>query len=286
MKSEDGIPFTKGNPCIDIRAKRSESSNTIRSKNRSSVHIRAIARVSQILDIDSFSIDEIAVKQSFTDDQYPDLSQHCLDNCCNLIGEIDVQVEPHRPSLGNSDDEDVGVVFPLQRSHNSCRIERLASLLSSDDAANRAMSLHKLKNEIIKSLKHCPTPPELNFSAPYDERKIKLNENLSLVSDLAASYRARGDDDVLLMDHPSRAPEEPCIVKEEENADDDYLVKSKGQLQAIMDICGNSLFRPIADKSEKCRCLALDCRQSLLLAGIDLGKHVPYMIPAISTLHV
>eukprot|EP00984_Skeletonema_dohrnii_P004249 scaffold1500_cov106-Skeletonema_dohrnii-CCMP3373.AAC.6 len=56
---------------------------------------------------------------------------------------------------------------------------------------------------------------------------------------------------------------------------------NKQQLQAIMDTCGKALFQLLGHKSEQCRRLSLECIQSLLLASIDLARHLPYLIPSI-----
>jgi len=54
------------------------------------------------------------------------------------------------------------------------------------------------------------------------------------------------------------------------------------RLQSIMDTCGKSLFQFIGhSSSEKCRRLSLECIHSLLLAKIDIARHLPCLMPAI-----
>ena len=56
---------------------------------------------------------------------------------------------------------------------------------------------------------------------------------------------------------------------------------NKQQIQAIMDTCGKALFQLFGHKVEKCRSLSLECVQSLLLANIDIARHLPYLISSI-----
>ena len=56
---------------------------------------------------------------------------------------------------------------------------------------------------------------------------------------------------------------------------------SKQQIQAIMDTCGKALFQLFGHKVEKCHSLSLECVQSLLLANIDITRHLPYLISSI-----
>lgn len=56
---------------------------------------------------------------------------------------------------------------------------------------------------------------------------------------------------------------------------------NKQQIQAIMETCGKALFQLFGHKVEKCRSLSLECVQSLLLANIDINRHLPYLISSI-----
>ena len=53
------------------------------------------------------------------------------------------------------------------------------------------------------------------------------------------------------------------------------------QLQCIIDVCGSAIFQHFSDVSEKCRSESIESVQLLCLAGIDIGKHLAYLISAI-----
>lgn len=230
----------------------------------------AIQGNDQKFDIDSFSFEESASKSDSIQNNDRDQPQSSIKSCVDILGDLNV-TKQFEPVLGDSDDEDDAKenTLILQNSNELFRVERLASALVSSDVKTRVSSLCMLKETMDALLMHCPMPPQLNFSSPYDENKIKLNTNLPLVSDLANSTHSDCDD---LHVEPDNK------VKNEEMID---FVDTKSQLQAILEACGSPLFRLIGDKHEKCRCLSLECIQSLLLVGLDIGKHIPYLIPAI-----
>lgn len=172
---------------------------------------------------------------------------------------------------GDSDDDDV--VPPLQQlsGTTSWRIERIGkALLGSDDLSSRAQSLAKLKVTIDALSLHQTAPPHLNYPPPYSDGQIKLNhQTLPLVSDLVKPTPL-----------PSQETLKPLIEGPQVTKHDDSN-EVKDMLQATLDVCGKSLFRLLQNESEKCRALSLECLQSLLLAGLDLRRHIPYMIPAL-----
>jgi hypothetical protein len=57
---------------------------------------------------------------------------------------------------------------------------------------------------------------------------------------------------------------------------------NKLEIQALMNTCGKALFQLVGcQQSGKIRSLTLECIQSLLLANIDLARHLPYLIPSL-----
>lgn len=197
--------------------------------------------------------------------------------CDELFDGINIETSLASIGGGDSDDEDDdnNPNNTSDEEPNLCRLERLSSLLRSDDVVSRIQTLVKLKDVITTLGQSCDTPPELNFPPPYDKTTIKLNQNLSLVSDLARppNLPQGGTNDVL-------QPDSPSVLNNSSIAD---ATTTKVNLQTILDTCGSVLFCLIGDStSERCRCLSLDCIQSLLLAGIDIGRHVPYLIPALA----
>ena len=182
-----------------------------------------------------------------------------VDAYSDLFGGLDAVHATSIVKCEDSDDEDQDAEEnepPQSVSTTSWRIERVARSLVSDDQSTQVWTMCKLKDAIEALLMNCPSPPQLNYPPPYyNEDHIELIKNLPLVSDFVK---------------PKRVPSH-------RDADE-----SLARLQAILNSCGNSLFRAIGDgKSEKCRTLAIGCLQSLLLAGIDVGRHIPYMIPAL-----
>ncbi|KAL7550850.1 hypothetical protein ACHAWF_014047 [Thalassiosira exigua] len=242
-----------------------------------------ITRIGQPFDIDAVSADDLAGKPLKCNSTTPDCGSQVLRSedlfiVCDSNSEIDGAYV--RAFDGDSDDEDEEVVkenVPPQEEvpSTSWRIERVAKALKSDDALSRTETLAKLKVTIDALLaSDCLVAPPLNYPPPYDDRNIKLNQNLPLVSDLVKPQLLLGEGS----GHPHMA-EEPGVL--EESKPRKLELDSKRQLQTILSVCGNSLFRLIGDVSEKCRELSLECLQSLLLAGLDFSRHIPYMIPAL-----
>jgi len=194
-----------------------------------------------------------------------------VDAHSDLFGGLDAVHSTSIVKCEDSDDEDQDAEEnePQQSvSATSWRIERVAKALVSDDRSTRVRTLCKLKDAIEALLVNCPAPPQLKYPPPYydDDDHIELITNFPLVSDFVKPK--------LL--NPPRTRGIPCTPSHRD-ADE-----SLARLQAILNSCGNSLFRAIGDgKSEKCRALAIGCLQSLLLAGIDIGRHIPCMIPAL-----
>lgn len=198
------------------------------------------------------------------------------------------------PALGDSDDEedDDNVSFqsheqPLSNNTTTAtttspwRIERVAKALVSDDMSLRIQSLTKL-NDVINTLQlRCPVAPDLNCPPPYDDSQVKLlNSNLSLVSDWQHQPPRKL---IVQKDDVHNDTTTPIDAGSSNNLDSTTTTTtSRPQLQVILNACGKPLLRLLSDnKSEKCRKLSLQCLQSLLLAGIDIRRHIPYIVPAL-----
>ena len=175
--------------------------------------------------------------------------------CSDLFEGLHVGDENLVAVCGDSDDDDdddenneppsAAVV-----SNTSWRIERISKGIISNDQSTRCQSLIILKNEIDALLVNCPIPPPLNFPQPYSNSKPTLLEG--------------------------------GILGPKEKSRD--VGESQVRLQAIFNSCDHSLFRVISDgkSSEKCRSLAINCLQSLLLTvGSNIGRQIPYLIPAL-----
>jgi hypothetical protein len=155
----------------------------------------------------------------------------------------------------DDDDDDENNELPPSASvsNTSWRIERIAKAILSDDQPTRCQSLIILKNVIDALIVNCSIPPPLNFPQPYS------NSTPTLLEGTAGGII------------------EP---KDKSRDEDESLVR----LQIMFNSCDHSLFCVISDgkSSEKCRSLAINCLQSLLLTvGINVGRQIPYLIPAL-----
>jgi hypothetical protein len=149
------------------------------------------------------------------------------------------------------------------------RVERLARALCSDSALVQIQTLVELKETINVMRKNLPQPAEMNYPPPFDNSMINLNRNLPLVSDLVKPKLSENTTDHAVWIGP-------CMRKNQD------VTSATTSVQLILDSCGNSLFRLIGDsKYEKCRGLAISCVQLLLLASVDTGRHVSFLIPAL-----
>jgi hypothetical protein len=196
-----------------------------------------------------------------------------VDACLYLFCGLDVAKTSSKVSCEDSDDEDRDAEDnqPSQSvSDASWRIERVAKTIVSDDQSTRVRTLSKLKDAIEALLINCTVPPHLKYPPPYDNDQFESMKNLPLVSDFVKPKLLEGSSTYPMSQEELRVPKHRVVDE------------SMARLQIILNSCGKSLFRVIGDgKSKKCSALALGCLQSLLLAGIDFGRHIPYMIPAL-----
>lgn len=254
LKHEDGIPFAKGG--------RGTS-----SLNRKPI-THSFCRKS-LFDIDAVS-DELSGKSVASSAIDRDLDNEHVDSTCDPIYCTDFSEKAVIAHIDSDDEEDSEENSSWKQPIGaSLRIERLAKALCSDHVSHRVQSLSKLKDIIIVLKSHCPLPVEMSYPPPYNESMVELNRNLPLVSDFVKPK--------LLEDarHIPKVLEGPREMKH-------VVADAAAQLQNILNICGTPLLRLIGDrKSEKCRVLAISCLQLLLLADVDTGRLIPFMIPAL-----
>ncbi|KAL9189377.1 hypothetical protein ACHAXT_009052 [Thalassiosira profunda] len=266
LKSEDGASFADG---LSF-AKR--TTNRARSKK---------PKQRFVVTKETFDIDAVSTAKKVGDDcaepqavEASAVSNSEEDDICTVLL---TGLETH--AVGDSDDEEDGdedakenLPPPQQQQqHNtSPRIERVAKALGSDDVSARIQSLTTLKATVDALASHCPTPPPQLQYPPYSH--VKLNQNLPMVSDLTQPKLLQSSTET----QPLHTLEAPRTV------DNDDQSQTKARLQSVLNHCGNALFRLIGDdKSEKCRVLSIECVQSLLLSGVDLSRHLPYLLPAL-----
>ena len=170
------------------------------------------------------------------------------------------------------------------------RLERCASLLKSECLTDRLGTLEKLHKTIGSLSANCEKIQPLNLPPPYDSSRITLTHRQhGLVSDLAKAEH--------VVDWgPWERTQVPLLAQFENDDPDNQeehinyrdnaskpLHQSElfDQLQSILNACGTAIFILFSDKSETCRSLAISCVQMLTNCGIDMGRHIPYLLPAI-----
>jgi hypothetical protein len=262
LKNEDGLPFKKGGITPSREAKK--------PVNPISLAHQIIGRPFDVDDISAYDLTKLSPSKT----EERDRRNGAVDVCSDLFGGLDAI---HETSIANATCEDSDDEYqdaeenepPQSVSNTSWRIERIAKALVGDNQSTRVQTLSKLKDAIDTLLVHLSAPPQLKYPPPYDNDHVELRGNLLLISDFV---KPKLLEDTII----PRAQRIPCGTMHRD-ADE-----SLGRLQAIFNSCGNSLFLVIGDvNSEKCRALAIGCLQSLLLAGIDVRRHIPYMIPAL-----
>ena len=155
-------------------------------------------------------------------------------------------------------------------NNESARMKKLLGQLKSDDRFSCAVALTKL-NDITKALADkCQRLERLEFPPPYNTNNTKLDRNMSLVSDLPAPVHLQHCSDMSL-----------TVASDARSSETATSRLAREKLQTIMDSCGKMLFKLIGDKFEKCRGLSLECLRMLLLAGVDISKHIAYLLPAL-----
>ena len=204
---------------------------------------------------------------------------------CNS-GEQNAQ-ETRLVSGADSDDDSDEETMPP--GVKTLRLQRLSSLLQSEYKTDRANALCDLKQEIHLlhlALKEDIIPP-LSIPPPYNIQSITLTHKQygATVSDLAKGDHVEGWEQwertfVPVTKQFPRNESRSSKVNTETINDRDRSI-ARQRLQIILDSLGTSLFQQIGDSSEQCRSSAIDCLQILCLSGLDFGKHIAYLLPAI-----
>ena len=173
----------------------------------------------------------------------------------------------------------------------SIRLERCARVLRNGSLQERketVQTLHDLIGSLSQSLQKIQP---LNLPCPYDLSRISLThiQRGSVISDLAKGdhvanwgYWQRTQDspgtqfEYAALETRSGDETEKCS----ENLTENYNQRLD-QLQTILNTCGAALFLLFTDETESCRARAISCVQMLCLSGIDIGRHIQYLLPVI-----
>lgn len=287
LQDEDGISFSIGD-ALNRCTKASHSSiPSSRRKAKQKLSIIKDLHISTKLDIDSLL--ETSLKP-FS----PCITQEFSSGPgIKPLSEVDFNVDgytnaPLPTTCDYLDDSDDDENTDVAGSHVSVhhdpgnyeRIERLVGHLRSDDVSSRVFALTKLRNAIRALVHQCPEyqhHPQLEFPPPFDERNIKLDRTLPLVSDLASPVHYERSTDL----HDLRETTPRPNMKDEDKHDSEQFKLAKDQLQTISDLCVRKLCRLVDDKVEKCRRASLECLELLFLTNLDVAKHIPYLIPVL-----
>ena len=206
---------------------------------------------------------------------------------CNTQGKSEEQnVQVTRFVCGaDSDDDSDGEMMPPRLK--VLKHQRLAGLIQSGDKMERAKALSDLKHE-IHSLHHElqeDIVPPLSNPPPYNIQSITLTHKQynATVSDLAKGNHVEGWDqwERTLVPITKQFPRHESQDRKLERKVDKDRSNARQKLQIILDSLGTSLFKRIGDSSEQCRSSAIESLQLLCLSGLDFGKHIAYIMPAI-----
>ncbi|KAL3803494.1 hypothetical protein HJC23_014042 [Cyclotella cryptica] len=278
LQDEDGVSFTTRGALVRCTKTRHTTIPNSRRKAKQKLSVIKELHISTKLDLDALT--ETSINQVYPSTTYEFGSDSAI-NFLSAIANEDDSIHAPVPStcdnLDDSDDEDTYVadryVSVRHDPGNYGTIKRLVAHLGSDDVSSRVFALTKLRNVIFSLVHQCPLLPQLDFPPPFHESNIKRDRVLPLVSDLAtpAHYECSNGLDDLLQNSP-RPGMKDAGERDSENSN---------ELQTIVDLCGRKLFRLVGDKVEKCRRISLECLDLLLLANLDVAKHIPYLIPVL-----
>ena len=283
LKNEDGTSSSSSFTTQTLTKKQHQRANP----NQNITHrarFDIVKEVGKVFDIDTVCTEELQTVHHDRNDTDIEVSSAAADLIlCGLDDDVNetaiVQSQQYDSDDDDDDDQDEEN-DPSAHQHSldtvSWRIERVSNALRSDDVSTRVDSLTKLNDAINTLLLHCQVSPDMNHPPPYDDTSTdhnKVNRNVPMVSDLARPrlrFKVSTNSDTTTTGPLSTST----------NQDE---TKITHRLQAMLNACGNTLFRLLGDsKSEKCRSISLKCIQSLLLAtGIDIGRHIPYLVPAL-----
>lgn len=193
-------------------------------------------------------------------------------------------------ALGDSDDEDsfdYGDNLTSTSTARAWSIDRFSSAINSSDVSSRLNGLtafHLAITELLATVDNNFVPPPLNLPPPYDPNRIALThrEQGTLVSDMASDQWSEWNrTHSTLMSQFQTSTCTDATSGSSTPLDASSNNSTSAQLQALLNGCGCAIFRRFGDKVEKCRSLALRCTDDLALSGVDFGKHIGLLMPAI-----
>jgi len=184
----------------------------------------------------------------------------------------------------DADEESLGANAP---NPANMKIERIANMLQSSDRNERLAAIENLEQEIqsLQISMQMTKVPQMDYPPPYNVESIALTHKQygATVSDLAKGDHVVGWNQWQRTQVPisKQFPRRSSETNDSTTKDNGECSEVKNKLQAILNICGTALFKRFADPSEKCRISAIECVRLLCLSGLDTGKHIAYLMPAI-----
>ena len=189
----------------------------------------------------------------------------------------------------SDDDETVGNNTTSTRTTTSTRewtIVRLSSAISSTDIPSRLNGLQALRLSVDDLVQQQPpSVPQLDLPPPYDPSSVVLThrEQGALVSDMSSKHWSQWDrtNATLMSQFRSLSTNGNEVASSSTNASSLPSTTFTTQLQALLNGCGCDIFRRFGDSVEKCRMLSIRCVEDLALSGIDFGRHIGLLMPAV-----
>lgn len=186
----------------------------------------------------------------------------------------------------SEEDECCGTSDANDECETMRNINRLKSLLRSQNKADRVAALCGLEKDInlLRLELYENDIPPLNFPPPYNIDSIALTYKKygAQISDLAkgehvSEWRQWEQTFVpLIQQFPAKSSESGDCTNGNSFG---HVARSK--LQFLLNTCGCALFSLFNDPSERCRSMAIKCVQHLSLSGLDMGKHIAFLMPAV-----
>ena len=165
-------------------------------------------------------------------------------------------------------------------------IVRLSSAISSTDIPSRLNGLQALRLSIDDLVQQQPSSvPRLDLPPPYDPSSIVLThrDQGALVSDMSTDHWSQWNRThaTITSQFRSLSTNDNDVAASTTNASSAPSTAITTQLQALLNGCGCNIFRRFGDSVERCRMLSIRCVEDLALAGIDFGRHIGLLMPAV-----
>jgi len=233
-------------------------------------------------DISHFWESKKATKRNIREKRKPPFEHNETAEECKAVERIEAKNYEQTSCVCGADSDD-----DSDEEKTVCaKLPRFVGLLQSENKIERLNGLLVLKQEINSlhlELEEDIVPP-LSNAQPYNTQSIALTHKQygATVSDLAKGNHVKGWDNwertlvPITKQFPHHDSKERAVTFNANNRSE-----ARQRLQNILDSLGSSLFQQFEDSTEQCRSLAIECVRVLCLSGLDFGKQIAYIMPAI-----